>query len=157
MQTNCASFWIFFLVGAKTSWAGSSRNCARRKRTSTNGGRAAGLKRRLREAEKLPEAERRRNWNVLPDEERKLQEDAERFSRKLERLQAEEAGASGQSCRSMGQASDDGAAGEAGGAAEQAEAAQQDLEEAQRELAANGAASRKRFGRGAISAHRGCH
>jgi hypothetical protein len=95
-----------------------------------------GLQKKLREAEKLPDPERRQELERLSRQERKLQEEAERFSRKLERLQAEEAGAQvGKAAGQMGQSADSGAAGEAGGAAEQAEAARKDLEEAQRELA----------------------
>ncbi len=96
-----------------------------------------GLHKKMREAAKLPEAERQRELERLTRQERKLQEEAERFSRKLERLQAEEAAAQvGQAAGQMGQSADSGAAGQAGAAAEQAGAAQQDLEDAKRELAA---------------------
>jgi hypothetical protein len=96
-----------------------------------------GLQKKLKTAEKLPEEERRRELERLTREQRQLQEEAKRFARKLERLQAENAGANvAEAGGKMGQASDSGEAGEAGSAAEQAQAAEQDLEDAQRELAA---------------------
>lgn len=96
-----------------------------------------GLRKKIREAEKRPEAERRRELERLARQERKLQEEADRLARKLDRLQAEQAGTQlGKAAGQMGQSADSGTAGDAGSAAEQAEAAMKDLEDAQRELAA---------------------
>ena len=137
MPTNCASCWTFFLVGTNELGRLVKELREAEKDLERLAAEQAGLqKKNTREAEKLPEAERRQELERLARQERKLQEEAERFSRKLERLQAEEASTSGQSCRADGAIGRQRHGGRSRRRLGTAEAAQQGPEEAQRELAA---------------------
>lgn len=102
----------------------------------------AGLRKKMDEAAaaardgKLDAQEHKRQIERLMREERRLQEEAARLARRLERLQAEQAGRKmGAAASRLGQAGQAGEKGDAGQAGEQAEAAEKDLEEAQVELA----------------------
>jgi hypothetical protein len=99
--------------------------------------RQEGLRKKMEEAAKNPDEEKRREeLQRLSREQRKLQEEAERFARKLQRLQAEQAGRSAaRAGAKMGQAGQEGEQGDAGQAGEAAAQAEKDLDEAQQQLA----------------------
>lgn len=96
-----------------------------------------GLRKRLEKAAQIEdENQRRRELERLTRRQQELQEEAERFARRLKRLQADQAGQStARAGASMGQASEQGGQGDAGGATEGARRAEQDLQEAQQQLA----------------------
>lgn len=97
----------------------------------------AGLDKKLAEAAKEADtASARARLQRLAKEERQFQEQAARFGRRLQRLQADRSSSAvGQAADRMGEASRQGEQGEAEDASQSAALAQRDLEEAQQELA----------------------
>ncbi len=94
-----------------------------------------GLRKKIKEAERLPAEEQRRELERLSREQRELQTESERFGRSLQRLQAEQASAGlAQAGAQMGQAAESGTDGDAQGAASRAADAERDLAKAQEEL-----------------------
>ncbi len=97
----------------------------------------AGLRKKLKEAEKIADpAERKRELERLSREQKKLAEEAQRLSRKLQRLQADKAGGkTAAASNKMSQAGENSESGDGEAAGEQAANAERDLEEAEQQLA----------------------
>jgi hypothetical protein len=96
----------------------------------------AGLRKQMKALADKPDAEQRQQLERLAREQKKLEEEAARLARRLERLQAEQAGRSTSSAAGkMQQAAGAGQEGDAAGAEQQAEKSEKDLEEAQQQLA----------------------
>ena len=86
-------------------------------------------------AQNPPDDRAKKEWQRLADEQARLQKEAEKLSRRLERLTAERAAASAkQAAGEMGAAGQAAAAGNGAGACEGAGAAEKSLAQAQREL-----------------------
>jgi hypothetical protein len=96
-----------------------------------------GLRKRMSQAAKNPnEEEKRQELARLAKEQKQLQNEVERFSRLLKRLQADQASrTAARGGAKMGQAGQQEEQGDAAGAAQQAAEAQKDLDDAQQELA----------------------
>jgi hypothetical protein len=96
----------------------------------------AGLRKQMRALADKPEGQRKQQLERLAREQKKLEEEAGRLARRLERLQAEQAGrTTSGAAGKMQQAGEAGQGGDAAAADEQAEQAEKDLEEAQQKLA----------------------
>jgi hypothetical protein len=99
--------------------------------------RQKGLHKKIEAAAANPnEAERRRELKRLTEEQRRLQEETDRFARKLRRLQAEQAAAAASSAAGqMGKAGGASQQGESGAAEKSSQQALEDLQDAQQQLA----------------------
>ncbi len=95
------------------------------------------LRKEIAEADKIADPQqRRKTLERLSREQKQLQEESERFARRLARLQADKAGRNTQSAASkMSKGGDAGQQGDGDEAGDQAEQAKKDLDEAQQQLA----------------------